>query len=378
MNIGIVCYPTHGGSGVVASELGLALADRGHQVHFFSTARPFRLPGFKQNVFFHEVPVVHYALFEHTPYTLTISTTLYEAAEIHGLDVIHAHYAIPHAAAVYMAKQMGNGKPPFVTTLHGTDITLVGSHPAYLPVVKFTIDQSDAVTAVSSWLAEETRERLGVTRPIHTIHNFVDGNFYRRHKCSVEREMFSLAGEPLIMHISNFRPVKRIGDLMEAFVKVRRQAKCRMLLVGDGPERARAEQDARRAGVANDVVFLGNQVAVNELLGIADIYFLPSENESFGLSALEAMSSEVPVVATNIGGLPEVVAHGETGFLCELGDTDDMAARILQLITDGDLRSRMSRAARVRALELFPQDKIVAQYEAVYQQVIAQSAKKIS
>lgn len=369
MNIGIVCYPTHGGSGVVASELGLALAERGHHVHFFSTARPFRLPGFKPNIYFHEVPVVHYALFEHTPYTLTISTTLYEAAQIHGLDVIHAHYAIPHAAAAWMARQMGKGKPPVVTTLHGTDITLVGSHPAYLPVVKFTIDESDAVTAVSQWLADETRERLGVTRPIHAIPNFVDGNFYKRQHCQVEKNLFSPDGEPIIMHISNFRPVKRIGDLIETFVKVRAKAKCKMLLVGDGPERARAEQDARRAGVLNDVVFLGNQAAVNELLGIADIYFLPSENESFGLSALEAMACEVPVVATNIGGLPEVVVDGETGFLCELGDTDAMAARILQLIGDSDLRAKMSQAARKRAVETFPQEKIVSRYEAVYQQI---------
>lgn len=375
MNIGIVCYPTHGGSGVVASELGLALAERGHNVHFFSTARPFRLPGFKPNVFFHEVPVVHYSLFEHTPYTLTISTTLYEAAEIHGLDVIHAHYAIPHAAAAYMAREMGKGKPPIVTTLHGTDITLVGSHPAYLPVVKFTIDESNAVTAVSTWLANETRERIGVTRPIHTIPNFVDGNYYKRQHCSVERKLFSEDGQPIIMHISNFRPVKRIGDLMEAFIKVRAKAKCRMLLVGDGPERARAEQDARRAGVLNDVVFLGNQVAVNELLGLADIYFLPSENESFGLSALEAMSCEVPVVATNIGGIPEVVTHGETGFLCELGNTDEMAARILQLTEDRELREKMSKAARKRAIETFPQDKIISQYEAVYQQLVKESAK---
>ncbi|MBI5058681.1 N-acetyl-alpha-D-glucosaminyl L-malate synthase BshA [candidate division KSB1 bacterium] len=369
MNIGIVCYPTHGGSGVVASELGLALADRGHNVHFFSTARPFRLPGFKPNVFFHEVPVVHYSLFEHTPYTLTISSTLYEAAELHGLDVIHAHYAIPHAAAALMAKQMGGGRPPIVTTLHGTDITLVGSHPAYLPTVRWAINESDAVTAVSQHLAAETHQRLGVTREIDVVYNFVDGAIYRRQPCSVERKLFSLAGEPLIMHISNFRPVKRIGDLIEAFIKVRKQAKCRMLLVGDGPERTRAEQDARRAGVLGDVVFLGNQVAVNELLGIADIYFLPSENESFGLSALEAMASEAPVVATKIGGLPEVVKEGETGFLCDLGDTDTMAARILQLVEDGELRRTMGQAARRRALTEFPQDKIVPQYEAVYSRI---------
>jgi L-malate glycosyltransferase len=369
MNIGIVCYPTHGGSGVVASELGLALAARGHNVHFFSTARPFRLPGFKPNVYFHEVPVVHYSLFEHTPYTLTISSTLYEAAELHGLDVIHAHYAIPHAAAALMAKQMGGGQPPVVTTLHGTDITLVGSHPAYLPTVRWAINESDAVTAVSHHLADETRSRIGVTRDLDVVYNFVDGEIYKRQPCSVERKLFSQQGEPLIMHISNFRPVKRIGDLIEAFIKVRKRARCRMLLIGDGPERARAEQDAQRAGVLSDVVFLGNQVAVNELLGIADIYFLPSENESFGLSALEAMASEAPVVATNIGGIPEVVTDGETGFLCDLGDTDTMAERILRLVEDEELRKRMGTAARRRALTEFPQEKIVPQYEAIYARV---------
>ncbi len=366
MNIGIVCYPTHGGSGVVASELGLALADRGHQVHFFSTARPFRLPGFKPGVFFHEVPVVHYSLFEHTPYTLTISSTLYEAVEIHGLDVIHAHYAVPHATAAHLAKLMGKGKPPIVTTLHGTDITLVGSHPAYLPVVRFSIDESDAVTAVSQHLADETRLRIGSTRKIEVVYNFVDGNHYSKQAGHVDRSLFSRNGEPIIMHISNFRPVKRVGDVIGAFIKVRKQTKCRMLLIGDGPERGRAEQEARKAGVLDDVVFLGNQVAVNELLGLADVYFLPSENESFGLSALEAMACEVPVVATQIGGLPEVVSHGTSGFLCELGNTDEMAARILQIIDNRPLREQMGRAARQRAITEFPQDKIVGQYEAIY------------
>ncbi len=369
MNIGIVCYPTHGGSGVVASELGLALAARGHNVHFVSTARPFRLPGFVPRVFFHEVPVVHYSLFEHTPYTLTISSTLYEVAEIYGLDVIHAHYAVPHAVAAYMSKLMGKGHPPVVTTLHGTDITLVGSHPAYLPVVKFAIDESDGVTAVSEHLADATRERIGTKRDIEVIYNFVDGEVYKRESCTVERQLFAPNGELLIMHISNFRPVKRINDLIATFIRVRKRVRCRLLLVGDGPERARAEQEARKAGVLNDVVFLGNQVAVSELLGLADVYFLPSENESFGLSALEAMACEVPVVATNIGGIPEVVIEGETGFLCDLGDTDAMAARILRLLEDEPLRLRMAAAARHRAVSVFPQEKIVGRYEALYRRL---------
>jgi N-acetyl-alpha-D-glucosaminyl L-malate synthase BshA len=370
MQIGIVCYPTFGGSGVVATELGLALADRGHLVHFFSNARPFRLPGFKPNVYFHEVPVVHYSLFDHTPYTLTLASTLFEAYDLHQLDLIHAHYAIPHAAAAYMAKQMTGGKLPFVTTLHGTDITLVGSHPAYAPVVRFTIDQSDSVTAVSQNLADDTRQRIGTERDIRVIPNFIDpGLYYKQTDCR-NKQFFAPNCEPLIVHISNFRPVKRIPDIIETFIKVRRRIPCRMLLLGDGPERARAEMMARDGGVLEDVIFLGHQVAVNEILSIADIYFLPSETESFGLSALEAMASSVPVLATNTGGLPEVVADGETGFLVPVGDTDAMAASLLKLIREPDLRIEMGLAARQRAITLFPRDKIVTQYEEVYKQIL--------
>jgi L-malate glycosyltransferase len=370
MNIGIICYPTYGGSGVVATELGEALAQRGHKIHLFSTARPFRLSGFTPNVFFHEVPVVHYALFEHTPYTLTLSSTLYEAIEFYGLDVIHAHYAIPHAASAYLAKQMGGGRPPIVTTLHGTDITLVGSHPAYAPVVKFTIDQSDCVTAVSQSLADETRERIGVTREIRVIPNFVDLEVYKRRDGEVDRTVFAPDGEPLIAHVSNFRPVKRMEDVVTAFIKLRRQIKCRMLLVGDGPDRNRAEIAAHRGGVQDDILFLGNQVDVPDLLSVADAYLLPSETESFGLSALEAMACEVPVVATRVGGLPEVVADGECGFLCEVGDTDAMAERLRQLLTQPELSRRMGKAARQRALDLFPLDKVVSQYEEVYKELV--------
>jgi N-acetyl-alpha-D-glucosaminyl L-malate synthase BshA len=372
MKIGIVCYPTFGGSGVVATELGLALADRGHQVHFFSSSRPFRLPGFRPNVFFHEVPVVHYSLFDHTPYTLTLASTLYEAYALHQLDLIHAHYAIPHAAAAYMAKQMTGGELPVVTTLHGTDITLVGSHPAYAPVVKFTIDQSDAVTAVSRDLADDTRNRIGSSREIRVIHNFIDPDLYEKRVGCRNKKYFAPNCEPIIAHVSNFRPVKHIPDIIETFIKVRREVPCRMLLIGDGPERARAEMMARDGGVLDDVIFLGNQVAVNEILGISDIYFLPSETESFGLSALEAMASSVPVIATNTGGLPEVVADGQTGFLVPVGDTDAMAERILRLIRNPMLLNQMSLAARERAITLFPLDKIVSQYEQVYHDILKQ------
>jgi N-acetyl-alpha-D-glucosaminyl L-malate synthase BshA len=369
MKIGIICYPTYGGSGVVATELGLALAERGHTVHFFSSARPFRLRSFRPDVYFHEVPVVHYALFEHTPYTLTLSSTLYETVQMYGIDVIHAHYAIPHAAAAYMARQMGGGKPPIVTTLHGTDITLVGSHPAYAPVVKFTIDQSERVTAVSRYLAEATRELIGVTRDIRVIPNFVDTEVYQRGLRTLDRKVFAPENEPIVAHVSNMRPVKRLGDLMTAFIKLRRRIKAKMLLVGDGPERARAEMQAQRGGVLDDVLFLGNQVEIHEILSVADVYCLPSETESFGLSALEAMACEVPVVATRVGGLPEVVSDGECGYLVECGNTEELSQRLWELCANPELRVRMGKAARARALELFPRDKIVSQYESVYREL---------
>jgi L-malate glycosyltransferase len=369
MKIGIICYPTYGGSGVVATELGLALAGRGHDVHIFSSARPFRLSGFTPGVYFHEVPVVHYSLFEHTPYTLTLSSTLYESHALHGLDVIHAHYAIPHAASAYMAREMGGGKPPIVTTLHGTDITLVGSHPAYAPVVKFCIDQSNAVTAVSRDLARDTRLLIGVTREITVVPNFVDGEIYKRH-CGLHREFFAPRAEPIIAHISNFRPVKRISDLLAAFIIVRKRMPCRLLLVGDGPERTRIEREAVSAGVIEDVLFLGNQTNIPELLSVADAYCLPSETESFGLSALEAMACETPVVGSRAGGLPEVVMDGETGYLVEVGNVAELAERLYQIVSNKELRDKLGRKARERALTLFPQDKIVAQYEELYRQIL--------
>jgi N-acetyl-alpha-D-glucosaminyl L-malate synthase BshA len=372
MKIGIICYPTYGGSGVVATELGCALANRDHEVHIFSTGRPFKLPDFKEKVIFHEVPVVHYPLFEHTPYTLTLASTLYEAVQVHGLDVIHAHYAIPHAAAAYMAKQMVNNGLPIITTLHGTDITLVGSHAAYAPVVKFTIDKSDGVTAVSHYLANDTRTRFGVQRDIQVIYNFVNGDEYNRNQCRIPKSLFAPGGVPLIVHMSNFRPVKRVVDLIQAFIKVRKTTECRMLLVGDGPDRWPAEMAARDGGVLSDVVFLGKQPAIVDLLSLADVYCMPSGDESFGLSALEAMACEVPIVATRVGGVPEVVVDGECGFLVPIGDTDQMAERILQLIADKELARRMGLAGRERALSVFPEEKIVSQYESLYRSVTSQ------
>jgi N-acetyl-alpha-D-glucosaminyl L-malate synthase BshA len=373
MKIGIILYPTYGGSGVVATELGVALASRGHEVHFFSTSRPFRLPQFQPNTYFHEVPVVHYALFEHTPYTLTLSTTLYEAIQNYGIELIHSHYAIPHAAAAYLAQQMNDGAPPIITTLHGTDITLVGSHPAYAPVVRFTLNQSDRVTAVSQFLAEETCKRINFCGKIDVVPNFIDTEYYKRSTCHVDRKKLAPNGEPIILHISNFRPVKRLQDIVNAFIKVRRKKPCKLLLAGDGPERSAAEHTAREGGVINDVMFLGNQPIIVDLLSLADVYFVPSETESFCLSALEAMSCEVPVVATRVGGIPEVVTDGECGYLTSVGDTDDMAARILHLIENPEAARKMGRAGRQRAIDHFKMEMIVARYESLYQEAIEES-----
>jgi N-acetyl-alpha-D-glucosaminyl L-malate synthase BshA len=370
MKIGIILYPTYGGSGVVATELGVALAARGHEVHFFSTSHPFRLPQFQPNTYFHEVPVVHYALFEHTPYTLTLSTTLYEAIEHYGLDLIHAHYAIPHATAAYLAQQMNGGGPPIITTLHGTDITLVGSHPAYAPAVRFTLEKSDRVTAVSQFLAAETCKRINFCGDIDVVPNFIDTEFYKRSTCHISKKMFAPNGEALILHISNFRPVKRLQDIVNAFIKVHKKKPCRLLLAGDGPERSAAEIAAREGGVIDDVIFLGNQPAIVDLLSVADVYFVPSTTESFCLTALEAMSCEVPVVATRVGGIPEVVVDNECGYLTTVGDTDDMAARILHLIGHPDFARKMGQAGRQRAIGLFQSETIVTQYELLYQKVI--------
>lgn len=376
MRIGIILYPTYGGSGIVATELGCALAMRGHEVHFFSTARPFRLPAFQQNTYFHEVPVVGYDLFENTPYTLTLSSTLFDAFKMYKLDVLHAHYAIPHATAAYLAREMNGGLPPVITTLHGTDITLVGAHPAYAPVVKFTLEQSDAVTAVSHDLSRETRENIGYNGPLQVIYNFIDTDLYKRDTCVQRREWLAAADEPIILHISNFRPVKRIPDIVSVFAKVREQVKAKLVLVGDGPARSNAELQVRELGLQGDVRFLGKQTGLIDLLSVSDIYFLPSNKESFGLSALEAMSCEMPVVGYDVGGLPEVVVHNETGYLLPVDDLDGLAASILQLVKDTDLRCAMAEAGRKRAMEVFHIDKIIPQYEKLYLDTLEKTEAK--
>lgn len=370
LRIGITCYPTYGGSGVLATELGLQLARHGHEVHFISYDRPFRFDAPQERVNFHKVQVVEYPLFQYPPYSLALTSRMVEVATEVGLDILHVHYAVPHAASAYMAKQMLNGNIKVVTTLHGTDITLVGSNPSYLPITRYSLENSDGITAVSEYLRNETVATFGVAKPIEVIYNFVDTAKFRRLARARGRKKYAPNGEKIVMHLSNFRPVKRIGDVVEIFAHVLKDVPAKLLLVGDGPDRYIAEQHVRDHGIEHDVHFLGKQQAVVELYSISDAYLLPSETESFGLSALEAMSCEVPVVATNVGGLPEVVVHSETGFLCSLGDIDEMAEAVKLILLDQSRRKAMGKAARERAIRNFDINDVTARYEEYYQTLL--------
>ena len=376
MKIGITCYPTYGGSGVVATELGKELAVRGHDVHFISYALPIRLT-VTDRITFHEVEVLSYPLFEYPPYDLVLATKMAEVISRYNLDVLHVHYAIPHSISAYLAKMMlTDRKVPFVTTLHGTDITLVGSDRSYLPITRFGIEQSDAVTAVSQYLKEKTIEEFQIQRPISVIPNFVNCDVYSRATDMTLRQRFAGEGEAIFIHISNFRPVKRVGDVIAVFSQVRKTCPAKLLLVGDGPERPRAEWLAQNEGVSSDVLFMGKQSEMWPLLSISDVLLLPSENESFGLVALEAMACEVPVIATRIGGIPEVVEDEEDGFLFGLGDVADMAQASIRLIKNPKLREAMGKTARRHALHDFCATKIVRHYEQLYLQTIEDSARK--
>ncbi len=371
LKIGIACYPTFGGSGVVATELGISLAARGHEVHFVTYEQPTRLQGFYENVYFHNVDVMPYPLFTYPPYSLALAAKMAEVARYADLDVLHVHYAVPHATSALLTKQMIAPRPiGIVTTLHGTDITLVGSNPSYLPVTRFSIERSDAVTAVSDWLRQQTVRKLGVERPIEVIHNFVDSERFKpdRKECLLER--FAPAGEKILMHTSNFRPLKRTADLLDIFDAVRDRADVKMILVGDGPDRAELEARARAKDRSDDIVFLGNYAAIEELLPCADVFLLPSSNESFGLAALEAMSCGVPVVASRVGGLPEVVDHGKTGYLLRVGDAGAMAEAAIGIVTSEDLRKKMGAGARAHAIKKFNVDSITRQYEQVYERLV--------
>ncbi|OGX82868.1 N-acetyl-alpha-D-glucosaminyl L-malate synthase BshA [Hymenobacter lapidarius] len=371
MNIGIVCYPTFGGSGVVATELGKALAQRGHRVHFITYSQPVRLDFFNENLFYHEVYVPAYPLFQFPPYELALTSKMVDIVQNEKLDVLHVHYAIPHASAAFMAKQILRARGiqiPVVTTLHGTDITLVGKDASFEPVVTFSINQSDGVTSVSADLRRETYEYFAVEKDITVIPNFIDLHRFKKHEKSHFRAAIAPEGEKLLVHTSNFRTVKRVEDVLRIFVGVREQIPAKLLLVGDGPDRNRMEKMARDLDVHRDLRFLGKLEAVEEVLSVGDLFLMPSENESFGLAALEAMACEVPVVSTNAGGIPELNVHGVTGMISEIGDVADMVKNALFVLDDENL-PRFKAAARARAEE-FAVEKIVPLYEECYQRAI--------
>lgn len=372
LRIGITCYPTYGGSGVVATELGMALARRGHSIHFITYDRPFRLDGLAENPYFHEVEVSNYPLFKYPPYLISLANKLAEVAEYEQLDLLHVHYAIPHATAAYLAREMLSERPvKVVTTLHGTDITLLGSDPSFRRVIEFSLNQSDGITAVSRHLAAATERTFALKRPVRTIYNFVDPQIYRRWSSEEYCQRNSQRqGVPVIVHISNFRPVKQIETVIRVFALVVQQVPAQLWLIGDGPDSAIAHEVVRELGLEQRVCFLGKQGSVVPYLSQADLFLLPSRQESFGLAALEAMACEVPVVAARVGGLPEVVTDGESGYLLEPGDVAGMALRAVQLLTDRTLNRRMALSARERAVRDFGADQQVAQYEDFYAEVL--------
>ncbi len=373
MKIGITCYPTYGGSGVVATELGLELAQRGHDVHFISYAVPVRMSAASDRIRFHEVEMTDYPLFDHPPYTLALATKMYNVAVNESLDLLHVHYAIPHSVSAYLARAMvGPRKLPFVTTLHGTDITLVGSDRSYLPITRFSIEESDAVTAISNYLKRVTDDELHVRKNVEVIPNFVNCEVFQPADGRSRRKEFAKSDERILVHLSNFRPVKRVTDVVEIFGMVRKDVRAKLLMIGDGPERTIAEWKVREKGLASDVFFLGKQNDVPELLSCADVMLLPSTLESFGLAALEAMACGVPPVCSRVGGLPEVVRDGIDGFLVVPHDIQSMAARATEILTDPAKRESMGRAARARALQCFCSANIIPLYEQLYKRVLGQ------
>ena len=376
MNIGITCYPTYGGSGVVATELGLELGQRGHQVHFISYSQPIRLTGPQPNIHYHEVEVSRYPLFDFPPYDLALATRMAEVSEFYDLDLLHVHYAIPHSVSAMLAKQMlaagpAKRKLPFVTTLHGTDITLVGQDRSYLPITRFSIEQSDGVTAISEYLRERTVREFEVRNEIKVIHNFVNCDVYVRDDGAEQRRAeFVTPDERLLVHLSNFRPVKRLADVIEVFDRVHKKIPSKLLLIGDGPDRSQAEWLAMRKGIHDDVIFLGKQDRVNEKLAMADVMLLPSQLGSFGLAALEAMACEVVPIATNVGGIPEVIEHGKNGFLADVGDVETMAQCAIEILADESKLRAMGKASRTSAQARFCASKIIPQYEEFYRRVV--------
>ena len=378
MKIGITCYPTYGGSGVVATELGRVLALRGHEVHFISYALPTRLSAFTDNVFYHEIEMYSYPLFEFPLYSLALTSKMVEVVQYNDIELIHAHYAIPHATSAYLAREIlrkenkVNKDIKVITTLHGTDITLIGLEPDFLPTMKFSIEQSDGVTAVSNFLRDKTLSNYKVNKDIEVIPNFINIEKYKRldnDTTNCFRKNFAPGNEKILIHTSNFRPLKRVQDVIEIFAKVNKEVPSRLMLIGDGPERSDCERLCRELDIINLVKFMGKQDAIVELLSIADLFIMPSQSESFGLSALEAMSCSVPVISTSVGGLPELNIHGETGFIAEIGDTDRMAKYAIDLLTNEKKYDLFQANARNRAID-FSDEKIIPYYEKFYEKVL--------
>ncbi|HEV2113818.1 MAG TPA: N-acetyl-alpha-D-glucosaminyl L-malate synthase BshA [Terriglobales bacterium] len=382
LKIGITCYPTYGGSGVVATELGMELAQRGHEIHFITYSQPIRLITSLPNIHYHEVEVSRYPLFEYPPYDLALATRMAEVAQVYGLDLLHVHYAIPHSVSALLAREMLASKVnltprrlPYVTTLHGTDITLVGADRSYLPVTRFAIEASDGVTSISRYLKDRTVVEFDVKNPIEVIPNFVNCDLYRRDpEAAARRKQIASPDEKVFVHLSNFRPVKRIPDVIEVFDRVQKQIPSKLLMIGDGPERSAAERLAARKKISERVLFVGKQDRVYELLAMADLMLLPSELESFGLAALEAMACEVPSIATRVGGVPEVIEHGHSGFLAEVGNVGEMAGYAFEVLSDAKRLKDMSQTARFEAQSRFCASKIIPMYEQYYRKVLGRVA----
>lgn len=377
MNIGITCYPVYGGSGVVATELGKALALRGHQIHFIAYSMPFRLAHVTENISFHEVAVNTYPLFEYPPYSLALTGKMVDVARFEHLDILHVHYAIPHATSAVLAREILREQGlhvPVFTTLHGTDITLVGQDPGFAPVVNHAINHSDGVTAVSEYLRSETKRHFQVEAPIEVIPNFIDTTRFRRCENKAFKQAVCPDGGKVIVHVSNFRPVKRVEDVIRVFHRLVQDGMAvNLLLAGDGPDRMSAERLARELGIWRQIRFLGKQEPIEELLSIADVFLIPSGSETFGLAALEAMACNVPIVSSDIGGLPELNVDGETGFLCPLGDIDALTEKTRAILSDDALQERLAEGARRRAVEMFDQERIVPVYEAYYEQALQEA-----
>lgn len=380
MKIGITCYPTYGGSGVVGTELGIELAERGHEVHFIAYQQPFRLTNNHPRIMFHEVTVSQYPLFEYPPYDLALATRMAEVAEIYDLDLLHVHYAIPHSVSALLARQMLAAsekarKLPFVTTLHGTDITIVGADRSYLPVTRYAIEQSDGVTAISNYLKQRTVREFEIHNPIEVIYNFVNCDVYHRDPQAAEhRGKYAAPEERILVHVSNFRPVKRLPDVIEVFDRVQKQMPARLLLMGDGPERSQAEWLVQQKCLRQKVDFMGKVDRVYEKLSIADLMVMPSELESFGLAALEGMACEVPAIATAVGGVPEIIEHGRNGFLAPVGDVETMARHAIEILSDETRLREMGRVARWDARSRFCTSKIIPEYENFYERVLERAA----